>query len=124
VNPVLSKDAHKWRKKLAWQFDSFCENGSLEPNDLWDDIKARKRQLWVVGDGMAAVLTTVRDDRLQTCVITHAAGENMRSWVHMISLIEDWARDIGAKRLEAIARPGWEKVLDMKKTHVVLEKRL
>lgn len=126
AHPVKAADADKWREALAWHFESFCRDGSLRSDDLWADVKNKRRQLWVAmkGEPIAAVLTTVSDDLLQTLVVTHAAGKNMRDWLHLWQVIEDWAKQIGCKRIEAVARPGWERFLDMKKTHVVLEKRL
>ena len=43
------------------------------------------------------------------------------------SKIEDFAKEEGCKMMELIARPGWQKVLnifDYKRTHVVLEKKI
>lgn len=125
--PVSNEEVSEWIEPLDWHFRSFCGDGSLNPGDLWDDVACKRRQLWVAmaEKPLAAVLTTVRDDNYQTCVLTHAAGEDMRSWLHLWDKIEAWAKGIGCERIEAIARPGWERVLrDMKKTHVVLEKRL
>lgn len=124
VIPVPANEARYWKRELAWNFERFCADGSIDPDELWDDIENMRRQLWVV-KGKAAVLTTVRPDKLKTCVVTHAAGRDMRGWVHLWEYLENWAREIGCERIEAVARPGWERVLkDMRKTHVILEKRL
>lgn len=73
----------------------------------------------------AACLTLVNKDRLKSVSVTHCAGDGMGDWFHMLGMIEAWAKDIGAERMEVICRPGWERVLkDMRKTHVILEKRL
>lgn len=124
VIPVPAAEARYWRRELSWHFDEFCKDGSLSVDELWDDIENMRRQLWVVKN-KAAVLTTIQPDNFKTCVVTHAAGRQMRDWVHLWSYLEDWARGIGCQRIEAVARPGWERVLrDMTKTHVILEKRL
>lgn len=118
----------EWRELLDWHLRSFCRGGQWEPEDLLRDVENKRRQLWVAevdGEVGAAVLTTISDDRDQSCIITHAAGRNRKDWLHLLGFLEDWARSIGCKRLEAVARPGWERILkDMTKTHVVLEKRL
>jgi hypothetical protein len=95
--------------------------------DLIEHIRDRTRQLWIAFDGRvrAVVLTQVGDDRLKTVRITHVAGDGFEEWAHMRSIIKAWALEMGSRRLEAIARPGWERVArEMRKTHVVLEERL
>ncbi|MGB1214835.1 MAG: hypothetical protein ACPG4X_15825 [Pikeienuella sp.] len=128
--PVPAHGVDDWLPMVEWHFESFCENGIYQPEDLVADIKDRKRQLWIAvskGEVKAVLLTSISDDRLKTCMVTHCAGENARAWLHLFNVIEEWARAEGCKRIEATTRPGWEKLLgrfDMAKTHVVLEKRL
>lgn len=126
--PVAAKDARRWRETLSWHLHSFCRDGSTTPDTLLDEVEAKQRQLWVGKRGdevLVAVLTGVGPDLLQTFTVTHAAGKDREAWLHLWGTLEDWARSIGCKRIEARARPGWERILkDMKKTHVILEKRL
>ncbi len=117
----------EWKDALAWHFESFCKDGGRSSDYYLEEVRQKRRQLWVVmaDEPLAAILTTIPDDNYQTCTLTHAAGKNMRDWLHLWGVIEAWAREIGCKRIEAVARPGWERVLsDMRKTHVILEKRL
>jgi hypothetical protein len=54
-------------------------------------------------------------------------GRQRLKWQHLISEIEDFAKENGCKMMELIARPGWQRVLkifDYKRTHVVLEKQI
>lgn len=121
------EDIPRWRGALEWHFDSFTRDGSLHPDTLWSDVATKQRQLWVLEDDagvQAAVLTRIADDLLQTCEVTHAAGRGRQQWQHLFPALEHWAREIGCKRITAIARPGWERVLPLKKTHVILEARL
>lgn len=121
---VQPEDLSDWFELLEWHFQSFCRDGSLDPNDLWNDCMCEKRQLWVLmeeNDIMVAVLTGICPDNHKTCDVTHAAGKNMRSWAHLWPALEHWAREIGCTRIRATARPGWERFLPLKKTHVVLE---
>lgn len=128
--PVPATELHKWRDKIHWHLESFSENGIYAPEDFIADIKDRRRQLWLVVDNGAVecvLLTSIADDRLKTCLVTHCAGRNFHAWVHLFGVVEDWAKAEGCKRIEAKTRPGWERILkrfDLKKTHVVLEKRL
>lgn len=128
--PVPAAELDKWLPLLGWHFDAFCRSGQWEPEDLIEQIRNRDRQLWLVTDGddvLCALLTSVLADRLKTVLLSHCVGAGLGRWCQMFGIIEAWARDIGAKRIEAITRPGWERVLKgagLKKTHVVLEKRL
>lgn len=127
--PVQPEDAWMWRTQCEWHFRSFCRGGQWQPEDLWSDIVAMKRQMWIAEDDgvKAVVLTCVSDDRAQSCIVTHAAGEDRADWLHLWAVIEAWAKDIGCQRIEAVCRPGWEpdlKTLGLRKRHVVMEKRL
>lgn len=127
--PVAPEDAAQWRDPLAWHFASFCRGGQWTPDDLWRDVETMQRQLWVAYDGevKAAVLTSVADDLPQTLVVTHAAGRDRASWLHLWADLEGFARSIGCKRIEAVARRGWErdlKGLGLRATHTVMEKAL
>lgn len=126
--PVRAEYLAAWVPLIRDHIEALCANGQWEPEQLLDQIASRDRQLWVARDDervRAVVLTAVLTDNLKTVQLTHATGDGMPEWLHLFSVIEEWARAIGAKRIEAVARPGWERVLkDMRKTHVILEKRL
>ena len=129
--PVPSTDLDDWAGKIGWHLESFSANGIYTPDDFLVDIRNRERQLWIVADGenvKCVLLTAIADDRLKTCLVTHLAGESHREWLNLLGAVEEWARAEGCQRIEAKTRPGWERILDrafdLKKTHVVLEKRL
>lgn len=130
VVPVQPNETEAWKQRLSWHFNEFDANGLFEPGELWGDVETMQRQLWVVednGDVKAAVLTRVSTDTQKTCDVTHAAGYDRASWQHLWPYLEAWARGIGCKRISAMARPGWERVLKnygLEKTHVLLERSL
>ena len=54
-------------------------------------------------------------------------GRQRHKWQHLISEVENFAKEEGCDMIELIARPGWQRVLnlfDYKRTHVVLEKKI
>lgn len=125
--PVPSTQLDEWLPRIAWHLERFCDDGALAPSDLVEQIRDRTRQLWIAVDSRvrAVALTQVSEDRLSTVRITHVAGDGFEEWAHLREVIKAWAREMGSRRLEAIARPGWERVAkEMRKTHVVLEERL
>lgn len=108
----------------------FTEGGKFTVRDLIEDIHERLRQCWVVfqgGEIRAVALTQIGGDRLNTCRITHLTGNGLHGWKDAFLAIEAWAAGQGCARIEAIARPGYERVgkpFGLKKTHVLLEKEL
>ncbi len=98
--------------------------------DILKDLLNDDAQLWIAGntaDGVLGVMvtymqhTTLSDHmRIFLCI-----GEQRERWMHHLAVVEQWAKDRGAERIIAVARPGWEKVLlDYRKTHSTLEKNL
>jgi len=117
----------EWLPLIQWHLDQFAASGEWAPVDLIGHLRDRTRQLWIAFDGRVrgVALTQVGDDRLRTVRITHVAGDGFREWADLRDVIKAWARELGSQRLEAVARPGWERVArEMRKTHVVLEERL
>jgi len=125
--PVLSTELDEWLPRIGWHLEKFCANGQWEPSDLISLIRSRQSQLWIAANHeiKAVMLTEVGTDRLKTVTITHLAGKDRSEWLHLLADIKAWAVELGSKRLKAVTRPGWERVLaDFKKTHVILEVRL
>lgn len=119
-----------WQERLDWCLASFCERsgGSLLYERLISDIMAREYQCWAVldrGEVTACALTFMQNDETKTCVISHCAGRDYEQWVgQLLATIRVWSHSLGSTKLEAVTRPGWEKVLrpfGMVKKHVILE---
>jgi hypothetical protein len=110
--------------------EQFTNRGQYTASDIIDQIEQQFRQCWIVvrDDEIKAVaLTQIGNDRLNTCQITHLTGTGFRDWQDAFLEVEKWARHLGCKRIEALARPGWERIgkkYGLKKTHVMLEKDL
>lgn len=86
-------------------------------------------QLWLVWDGRPrAVVATelyLEMTGMKCGMIRFCTGSGAPEWSHLLSRIEDWAREEGCERLDMLARKGWAKHLpDYKMTHVELEKDL
>lgn len=116
--------------EIDWHLNSFCDRsgGSITRESLRADIMAHHYQVWAVriaGTIKAVALTFIKEDATKTCVISHCAGNDFEQWSGaLIATIRVWSASLGSTKLEAVTRPGWERVLrkfGMKKTHVVLE---
>ncbi len=106
------------------------ERGRYTVEELVQGIMDRDRQCWIVMDGRdikAVALTQIGGDSLKTCRITHLAGDGLQDWKDAYQGIREWAKGLGSKRIEALARPGYERIgkkYGLKKTHVLLEEDL
>lgn len=88
--------------------------GEVTTFDVYQGIKSRDLQLWVIYDGsvQAAVITEIINyPRKKTCRALQVAGSNMDEWMHLIQVIEDWAKEQGARSMELIGRKGWERYM-------------
>jgi hypothetical protein len=88
-------------------------------------------QLWIVIEDsieeiQAIVITELSAfPQAKICRLICCTGEGSEKWVHLISEIEDWAKENGCDGLQAECRPGWEKILKhfgYEKSHVILNK--
>ena len=104
--------------------------GRLSVNYLFDSLGAGASQLWLgIADArieMALVTyITKYPSGLISCQILVLAGERPDIWLECEPLIEKWARSRGCAKIEACARPGWERVArHYRKRYVMLEKEL
>ena len=86
-------------------------------------------KLWVIfeGDEVLAVATAEIIDHPQLRVLhgTGIAGRNRKKWVHLLSVVEDWAREQGCNAIQLSTRAGFGKDLpNYTATHVLFEKSL
>lgn len=129
VVPVTADQFDNWKSRIEWHLASFAQStrGALAPDYYEGLIKSRHSQCWIALEGedvRAVCLTQIRDDALNTCVITHCAGDSFSEWIGAVHIIKAWAKEAGCQRIEAITRPGWERYLrthGFKKTHVILD---
>jgi len=95
---------------------------------LKDSIKNESHQLYVVidGDVKAAIVTSITQcPNTRILSIDFCGGEGARDWATFaVDELAKWGRAIGCSAIEITGRPGWEKLLGLKKIHVVLRKEL
>jgi hypothetical protein len=76
---------------------------------------------------MEAVVTTrlIKGDGDKVCMITGLGGTGMPRWLHLLEVIEQYARDEGCARVRLEGRMGWRRALsDYHQTGVILERTL
>lgn len=102
----------------------------LTTADFVTALDQRKMQLWAAYDTatrgiLVSELWNYPQERV--CRLILAAGKAPRLWPPLMPEIEAWARREDCAAVEAVAHPGWERLLaphGFAKTHIVLEKRL
>ena len=113
-------------------------SGQLTDSDfVYETAKEGKFQIWVLWDKnqkktvdkyFGVVVTEIIKRKFsKVCHIYIMTGRQRTKWQHLITKVEDFAKEEDCKIMELIARPGWQRVLnafDYKRTHVVLEKKI
>lgn len=101
----------------------------IMPFDILDQLRSAHRQLWIVWNGekvTAAVMTRIIQLRSCRAVqVTAAGGTELEEWKDLLSLIEDFARYEGCRKVIIEGRPGWERLYkDYRRTRVVIEREV
>jgi hypothetical protein len=113
--PVKAENAdHFWPEVEDMVRSAADMTGVKEHSEWLKGIKAREAQLWVITDGIAATGVIITDiyetAKGKTVGIPIAAGE-IKDVANVLLVIEHWAREVGAVRLEGCGRAGWERAL-------------
>ena len=118
--------------------NALAYSGQLNDSDfVYETAKEDKFQIWVIWDKNqkktidkyfgVVVTEIIRRKFGKVCHIYIMTGKQRTKWQHLITKVEDFAKQEDCKMMELIARPGWQRVLDdygYKRTHVVLEKQI
>lgn len=103
--------------------------GSYSIHDVLSELRSGAAQLWLAesGDQVTAICITVLNQHPQSksCLIWLCGGDEVRTWIKLLTHIEDWAKAEGCDLITLRGRAGWERMLpDYEKTKVILEKKL
>lgn len=101
--------------------------GGLHLPEVIERLPDARALLWVIeedGAFVAALITQVEaGDDGTCCRIVALGGSGASDWVHLISQIEDYARDEGCVRVRFEGRHGWRRHLpDYRVPRAVFEK--
>jgi hypothetical protein len=101
--------------------------GHLGADEVRDELKLAKKQLWGIQDGPKIVGICITRVTGKCCEIFAAAGTQSKRGqiLELYNHVERWARDIGCTRMRVIGRKGWMRMLKgYLQTGIVLEKEL
>jgi hypothetical protein len=102
--------------------------GFLGADELREELKLSKKQLWGVQDDTGKVAGVCITRVCGKCCEIYAAAGTQTKRGQILALyqhIEQWARDIGCTRMRVIGRKGWMRMLSgYLETGIILEKDL
>ena len=99
-----------------------CVNGEMQLWIGWDNSKPSDNAHYAT-----CVTEIIKRPNSKTFSIFIMTGRNMKDWVHNLEELVKFAKSKDCTHFEAVARPGWERVLkrfNFKKSHVYLERKL
>lgn len=124
-------DVNKHKEAISPYILSFVDRarGRYDSEDVFNRIKEGYWTLWVVHENieLKAVLITqfIHYPKLKELQIIMCVGEDHKEWYSLVHKMEEYAKLTGCKKLTAVTRPGWEKVMvGYKKSHIYLERDL
>jgi hypothetical protein len=109
---------------------SAVERGDLSDfGDVERLVLDGRALLWLACEGtdirVAVVTAQERTEKRLVCTILACAGSGMDGWLHLLELIEDYARAEGCAAVRLFGRKGWQRKLAEYRTKlVVMEKTL
>lgn len=121
---------HYWDDIEKWIVSALANGNSLTltEQDIYDQLLARKMQLWLaIWDRPAACAVTKisRHKRVTICEMLIVGGAAIREWLHFEKAVAEWAKEQGCDVIEGSGRPGWErKAKDYKPVYTVFRKVL
>lgn len=121
--------------ELAWPAAKKYILRAIKRTDLADatEIESRilagKSLLWLACNGMAIVGAGSTELSLANgrkyCEITAYGGDDRSVWLHLVRIIEDYAKAEGCTAVRLMGRRGWARLLkDYAVTSVVMERRI
>ena len=93
-------------------------------NEVYEGLCTKTMQLWLWGED-AALVTAIQTKAGKTyCLLLALGGSDMSIWFQYLPLVEDWARDQGAKEVRGYGRLGWRRLTGYDIDYVKLVKKL
>ena len=83
-------------------------------SDLDTDVLSGRALLWIVSDGSAiqcaAVTQIQKTQASKVCMILTCGGSKIETWAHLLSGVEQYAKEEGCDAVRFIGRKGWKRI--------------
>lgn len=87
-------------------------DGEFQACDFYNLITEGKMQLWTASDDVTltgiVVTEIIRFPQKKVCQVVLVAGTAVERWESCLTMIEEWAFDLGVTDMRAYGRPGWK----------------
>ena len=123
-----------WPRVVRYVSDALKHSrGEITTQDCYKLLKQNLMFLWVVeyNDSSEIPLTMITElqsyPQFDVARIVVLSGHDMKMYAHLWPYIEEWAKGVGAKYLEAYARRGFVRAANftgMKEIYTVVSKEL
>lgn len=123
---VVCVGAEHWPDVRDMLLPAIERAGEYDEAEVIRQIETTEAQLWLVGDGDAAVVTSISTRAAgKVCMIWLLGGRDPKAWIDGIETIESAAREAGCVGMEITGRAGWARLLpDYRQTAVIIRKAL
>ena len=126
--PVPSTLVDQHWQEVEGYVQKACKRGPLDgtPDEYKTNCERGFNQLWLVRhpntNTCGAIVTGISSGVLEGLIV---AGDDMPEWIHLLSQIEDWAREQGCSKVRAYTRKGMTKRMTTYSTRgIIIEKVL
>jgi hypothetical protein len=119
-----------WPKVYKLIHEAMWRGNISSFRDVADAVLTGNALLWLAIDTewrAVAITQTRSTEWRKVCTILACAGKDMRRWLPLLKLIEDYARDEGCSAVRICGRKGWQRVLlsqNYRAKRVILEKEI
>jgi hypothetical protein len=128
---IASHDIQRYWNDFAHHIERFCREAAFldsdehTPEAIRESLSSAKRQLWGFHDGGCISGIAITAIEPPVCWIWGACGTESfdGQTEEVVAAIEQWAGEIGCRKLRIRGRVGWERKLSgFKRIAVILEK--
>lgn len=125
--PAMAEDLWPHVRAMARAALDKTDLGLL--SDLDTDVLSGRALIWVVSGGKrihcAAVSQIQNTQASKVCMILTCGGSEIKSWAHLLSGVEQYAREEGCDCVRFIGRKGWKRIYpEYREIGAVFERRL
>lgn len=116
ANLINKKMAIKLWPSIRDKVEKACEysGGIVTPLTIYKGILSNDMQLWVTDDMNMIAVTQISnyDDGSKYLTWVLLSGDNLKEYMSLKNIIDDWAVSHGCQGDELLGRPGWSKILN------------
>ena len=91
---------------------------------VYEGLCTKTMQLWMWGEDAALVTAIQTKGGIKFCLLLCLGGKDMSLWFHYLPVVEDWAKDEGAKDVRIYGRKGWQRLTGYNVEYVKIVKKL